>query len=62
MPLLGDCDMLPIDVFNELFQHTTTARWKPRLNQTVPYRNVPNYGKPYRTVRANVRAENENTN
>lgn len=22
MPLLGDCAMLPIDAFNELFQHT----------------------------------------
>lgn len=38
MPLLGDCAMLPIDAFNELFQHT----WKRRSNQTEPYRNVVN--------------------
>lgn len=50
MPLLGDCDMLPIDVFNELFQHTTTARWNGNPDWTKPYRIATYRTKPYRTV------------
>lgn len=53
MPLLGDCDMLPIDVFNELFQHTTTARWNGNPDWTKPYRiatyrTMVNRTEPYR--------------